>query len=259
MSRNTNSNEDDGVFFLDEVLKKLYEFENGAASGNKIKSQKKKKRKRCQEEEELVTAEDVCGNSKEPRAERGDSRHHQENAKTVSPAAKQTSPPIQPKPQVEVVVFQDPTKMNRIKQAPASDVNSPLQLKAKGKANTEHPEDFTLEKARLEVHRFGITGYKKEQQRVFEQDRAIMLGANAPKKEYVNYRVLQQTIKEKKDKVKVEVEPDLKNKKKQSKPRAKKKASSGSGSTSSAQMGRFKDGMLILSSKEIQKIKRSRK
>ena len=31
--------------------------------------------------------------------------------------------------------------------------------------------------ARLEVHRFGITGYKKEQQRVFEQDRAVMLGA----------------------------------------------------------------------------------
>lgn len=34
-----------------------------------------------------------------------------------------------------------------------------------------------LWQARLEVHRFGITGYKKEQQRVFEQDRAIMLGA----------------------------------------------------------------------------------
>lgn len=31
--------------------------------------------------------------------------------------------------------------------------------------------------ARLEVHRFGITGFKKEQQRVFEQDRAVMLGA----------------------------------------------------------------------------------
>lgn len=36
---------------------------------------------------------------------------------------------------------------------------------------------FLLSKARLEVHRFGITGYKKDQQRVFEQDRAIMLGA----------------------------------------------------------------------------------
>ncbi len=39
-----------------------------------------------------------------------------------------------------------------------------------------------LHQARLEVHRFGITGYKKEQQRVFEQDRAIMLGARVRKK-----------------------------------------------------------------------------
>lgn len=36
---------------------------------------------------------------------------------------------------------------------------------------------FLGSQARLDVHRFGITGYKKEQQRVFEQDRAIMLGA----------------------------------------------------------------------------------
>lgn len=35
--------------------------------------------------------------------------------------------------------------------------------------------------ARLEVHRFGITGFKKEQQRAFEQDRAIMLGAKVRK------------------------------------------------------------------------------
>lgn len=31
--------------------------------------------------------------------------------------------------------------------------------------------------ARLEVHKFGITGYKKQEQRVWEQERAIMLGA----------------------------------------------------------------------------------
>lgn len=32
-------------------------------------------------------------------------------------------------------------------------------------------------KARLEVHRFGITGYGKGKERVLEQERAIMLGA----------------------------------------------------------------------------------
>jgi hypothetical protein len=31
--------------------------------------------------------------------------------------------------------------------------------------------------ARLEVHRFGITGYGKGKERVLEQERAIMLGA----------------------------------------------------------------------------------
>lgn len=29
----------------------------------------------------------------------------------------------------------------------------------------------------MEVHKFGITGYKKQEQRIWEQERAIMLGA----------------------------------------------------------------------------------
>lgn len=95
--------------------------------------------------------------------------------------------------------------------------------------------------ARLEVHRFGITGYGKGKERVLEQERAIMLGAKVssclcfppqtgygkgapraagqgtlgnfcniesndlcplwfqpPKNSYVNYKVLQEQIKEKK-------------------------------------------------------------
>ena len=52
--------------------------------------------------------------------------------------------------------------------------------------------------ARLEVHRFGITGYGKGKERVLEQERAIMLGARPPKNSYVNYKVLQEHIKEKK-------------------------------------------------------------
>ncbi|KAA8582828.1 hypothetical protein FQN60_015374, partial [Etheostoma spectabile] len=163
------------------------------------------------------------------------------------PATRQVS-------QVEVVTFQDPRKKAKTKQVPAPDITP----------------------ARLEVHRFGITGYRKEQQRVFEQDRAVMLGARPPKKDYVNYKMLQQQIKEKKQKAKDEVQPDLKKKKKKqsnqrwwSKPvfvsaatstrDKKRKVSSGSGSGSgsalSGQVGRFKNGMLILSSKEIQKIK----
>lgn len=122
-------------------------------------------------------------------------------------------------------------------------------------------EKIDLEKARLEVHRFGITGYKKEQQRVFEKDRAIMLGARPPKKEYVNYKALQQQIKEKKQKAKEDTQPELKKNKKTSNPRDKKKplsTSSASGKAPTGQVGRFKNGLLILSSKEIQKIKSSK-
>uniref|UniRef100_A0A3B3ZJ01 Uncharacterized protein n=1 Tax=Periophthalmus magnuspinnatus TaxID=409849 RepID=A0A3B3ZJ01_9GOBI len=156
--------------------------------------------------------------------------------------------------QVEVVTFQDPRKKMKTKHTPTPDKIKLPQTKDK---NSEQTEELSLEKARLEVHRFGITGYHKEQQRVFEQDRAIMLGARPPKKQYVNYKILQQQIKEKRLKDKEEVDPDLKTKKKKkNNPKDKKKPStSGSGSGPSGQVGRFKNGMLILSSKEIQKIK----
>ncbi|KFP24134.1 Uncharacterized protein C1orf131, partial [Colius striatus] len=52
--------------------------------------------------------------------------------------------------------------------------------------------------ARLEVHKFGITGYKKQDQRLWEQERAIMLGAKPPKKEHVNYKTYQEKMKEEK-------------------------------------------------------------
>ncbi|KFR11328.1 Uncharacterized protein C1orf131, partial [Opisthocomus hoazin] len=52
--------------------------------------------------------------------------------------------------------------------------------------------------ARLEVHKFGITGYKKQEQRLWEQERAVMLGAKPPKKEHVNYKTYQEKMKEKK-------------------------------------------------------------
>uniref|UniRef100_A0A3B3ZJ79 Uncharacterized protein n=1 Tax=Periophthalmus magnuspinnatus TaxID=409849 RepID=A0A3B3ZJ79_9GOBI len=132
--------------------------------------------------------------------------------------------------QVEVVTFQDPRKKMKTKHTPTPDKI----------------------KARLEVHRFGITGYHKEQQRVFEQDRAIMLGARPPKKQYVNYKILQQQIKEKRLKDKEEVDPVRPMELTLDK---KKPSTSGSGSGPSGQVGRFKNGMLILSSKEIQKIK----
>ncbi|KAM8847006.1 40S small subunit processome assembly factor 1 isoform 2-T2 [Synchiropus picturatus] len=181
---------------------------------------KQKKSKRTQREEEEDEAPSGCGG--------------------------QTATSAQLRP-VEVVTFQDPTKRQRSGEPPAT----PTAAVTSG----GRPEDLTLEKARLEVHRFGISGYRKEQQRVFEQDRAIMLGARPPKRQYTNYKVLQQQIKEKKQRSREEVDPDLKKTRKKRKSHRDKKASAGSDSAPTGQMGRFKNGMLILSSQEIQKVK----
>ncbi|KAM8726183.1 uncharacterized protein C1orf131 homolog [Acanthopagrus latus] len=252
MTSKTNGEADEDSLFLENVLDKLYDFGNGPAS--KKKSQKKKKRKRCEEEveeEEFSAAENICSDPEDGRADHSGTQQQQQQQKT-----EQTGPATQQVSQVEVVTYQDPRKKLKTKQTAAPDPVPALQTTEK--KQSDQIEVLNLEKARLEVHRFGITGYKKEQQRVFEQDRAVMLGARPPKKDYVNYKVLQQQIKDKKQKAKEEVQPDLKKKKKQSGSRdrnKKKGGSSGSDKALTGQVGRFKNGMLILSTKEIQKIK----
>ncbi|XP_072300373.1 uncharacterized protein C1orf131 homolog [Eucyclogobius newberryi] len=220
MDTKVNGKSDEDCLFLEQVLDKLYDF------GTK----KKKKRKRCSEDD-AVTIKPT-------------QQQHQSEQTDVSGKDHQ----------VEVVTFQDPRKKIKAKDTAAPEKLKLPQIKD---TNSDTSEVLNLETARLEVHRFGITGYKKEQQRVFEQDRAVMLGARPPKKQYVNYKVLQQQVKDKKLKEKEEVDPDLKKKKKQNKNSKdkKKQPTSGSGSGPSGQVGRFKNGVLILSSKEIQKIK----
>nr|XP_033792247.1 uncharacterized protein C1orf131 homolog [Geotrypetes seraphini] len=123
---------------------------------------------------------------------------------------------------------------------------------------------INFEKARLEVHKFGITGYKKEKQRTFEQERAIMLGAKPPKKEYMNYKIYQDKIKQKSAEKQETIEKDLK-----SDFLKKKKRKGGSGERTkkkklspnilpSRQVGKFKNGTLILSGKDVKKIKSSK-
>ncbi|KAM7395058.1 hypothetical protein PAMA_006690 [Pampus argenteus] len=249
MNSKANEEEDEDCQFLEHVLDKLYDFGNGPTT----KKKKNEKRKRCEEED--VPSADKEDNT----AEYFDVTRQQQQSKSDNTSFHQTGPAIQQVSQVEVVTFQDPAKKQKTKPTPAPDKIPPLQITEK--KQSDELEELNLEKARLEVHRFGITGYKKEQQRVFEQDRAIMLGARPPKKEYFNYRVLQQQIKDKKQKAKEEVQPDLKKKKKQNNQSRdkKKKVSSGLASAPSGQIGRFKNGMLILSSKEIQNIKGKRR
>lgn len=257
LEMNNNKNEEDlDRCFLDDVLNKLYDFGDSPASKRKNKSQKKKRKRQVDEEDPRADEEDSLA----------DGVQHQDSSATNHPdcsEAEITDSACQHhSPGVEVVTFQDPMKRLMTKKTQMAPVGPPVTKKKPELKEKQKPEEsldtFNLEKARLEVHRFGITGYKKEEQRVFEQERAIMLGAKPPKKEFLNYKVYQQKIKDKKQKAKEEVQTDLKKKKKQSKPRDEKRKSSSGGSAPTGQVGRFKNGMLVLSSKEIQTIKTSR-
>ncbi|KAF0023823.1 hypothetical protein F2P81_024453 [Scophthalmus maximus] len=197
MSSETKEDEDDGLF-LEQLLDHFYEFDNGPAPKQQ---KKKKKRKRCEEEEELTAVKDICPSDTEDcgaAATATEQQHQQPNAEPTGTTVRQVS-------RVEVVTFQDPRKKLKTKRTPAADKTPAPPLTEKKQSDQHEAIDF--EKARLDVHRFGITGYKKEQQRVFEQDRAIMLGARPPKKDCVNYKLLQQQVKEKKQKAKEEVQP----------------------------------------------------
>ncbi|XP_006212423.2 40S small subunit processome assembly factor 1 [Vicugna pacos] len=165
--------------------------------------------------------------------------------------------------QVEVVEFHSRNKKR--KQKPDQDENPKTETSILEK--DVDVQEFNLEKARLEVHRLGITGYGKGKERVLEQERAIMLGAKPPKNSYVNYKVLQEQIKEKKaakeEEKRMARETDIFKKKRRKgrddgKSKKKKSAPSILSSGRIGQVGRFKNGTLILSQVDIKKINSSR-
>ncbi|KAK3522611.1 hypothetical protein QTP86_027197 [Hemibagrus guttatus] len=242
---------------LDRILNKLYDF--GDRPGEKRSKKKHKKRKglKVEEEEEDVTAEEEnvitfgCGkddlNVSHTTDAAGDER-------TTDPTSDDSGGLKRKASDVEIVTFQDPwKKKKKLKQAAEAEPK-PAEVKEKKK---KEPDVLSMEKARLDVHRFGITGFQKQQQRVFEQDRAIMLGARPPKKNYVNYKELQQMIKERKSKEKQEeakADTPKKKKKFSGKQKNVKRQSGSSGAEPTGHVGRFKNGMLVLSSKDIQKL-----
>uniref|UniRef100_A0A2K6G762 40S small subunit processome assembly factor 1 n=2 Tax=Propithecus coquereli TaxID=379532 RepID=A0A2K6G762_PROCO len=164
---------------------------------------------------------------------------------------------------IEVVEFHSSNKKRKLK----PDQEESMKTETSVFKKDVDIQEFNLEKARLEVHRFGITGYGKGKERVLEQERAIMLGAKPPKNSYVNYKVLQEQIKEKKaakeEEKRMAQETDIFKKKKrkgQEERKSKKKKSAPSilSSRRVGQVGKFKNGTLILSSVDIKKINSSR-
>uniref|UniRef100_G3TK92 Chromosome 1 open reading frame 131 n=1 Tax=Loxodonta africana TaxID=9785 RepID=G3TK92_LOXAF len=178
-------------------------------------------------------------------------------------AAKSPSPLKNNRELVEVIEFHSRHQKRKLK--PAQDENPKTKTSVLEK--DVDIQEFNLEKARLEVHRFGITGYGKGKERILEQERAIMLGAKPPKNSYVNYKVLQEQIKEKKaakeEEKRMAQDTDIFKKKKRKgqedrKSQKKKSAPSILSSGRVGQVGKFKNGTLILSPVDIKKINSSR-
>ncbi|KAM9382890.1 40S small subunit processome assembly factor 1 [Phaethornis superciliosus] len=165
-------------------------------------------------------------------------------------------------PAVEVVVFHGRKRKRR--PSPSAAPIGGAQTKQVDEEKNGSKQEFNLEKARLEVHKFGITGYKKQEQREWEQERAIMLGAKPLKKEHVNYKPYQEKMKEKKpakddDKGKEKMGESLKKKKKKDqKERKGKRKKLVPSIWSAGQVGKFRNGTLILQSRDIKKIKSSK-
>ncbi|XP_026560945.1 uncharacterized protein C1orf131 homolog [Pseudonaja textilis] len=163
--------------------------------------------------------------------------------------------------QVEVVTFLGRhTKKKAKLEIPGSD-----DLKAK--MDAEEPcmdtQEFRLDKARLEVHRLGITGFTKKEQRVLEQERAVRLGAKPLKKEYVNYKILQEQIKgkqaaKKRENMTENKSDSLKRRKKKGHEERKSKKTTKPNILPTGRVGKFKNGTLILQRCDIKKIKSSK-
>ncbi|XP_051500862.1 uncharacterized protein C1orf131 homolog [Myxocyprinus asiaticus] len=236
---------DEDRIFLDQVLNTLYDFGDGAKNRRLKKSRKRKKTKEDNTDIEKDTEENAHTVSYET-----DSDQHMTNVSNSSVCENTVSGTRQSS--VEVVTFIDPLKKKKLSQPVEARRKAP---DIKEKKKKELNEELTIEKARFEVHRFGLSGYQKQQQRVFEQDRAIMLGARPPKKEHVNYKVYQQMLKDKKMKQKEEAKSESqKIRRKVGKTRSEKSKSSFVGELG-GQVGRFKNGMLILSTRDIKKLK----
>ncbi|XP_004404922.1 PREDICTED: uncharacterized protein C1orf131 homolog [Odobenus rosmarus divergens] len=162
---------------------------------------------------------------------------------------------------VEVIEFHSGSKKRKEKLGQDEDTQTKTSIPEKDVDRQE----FNLEKARLEVHRFGIRGYGKGKERILERERAVMLGAKPPKNSYVNYKVLQEQIKEKKaakeEEKRTAQDTDIFKKKRRGqedrKSKKKKSAPSILSSGRIGQVGRFKNGTLILSQVDIKKINSS--
>ncbi|XP_006874236.1 PREDICTED: uncharacterized protein C1orf131 homolog [Chrysochloris asiatica] len=265
---------------LDSLLQNLYDFGEREDETKQQRSRKKREsRKRDLRPTTVLSSEPAPPPSFLTRGQRKSaSNFFKELTEELHcPAVTSTSFPSEPervaavvpsslknsRKLVEVVEFHSRQKKRKLRRSQDENTETKTSVLEKD----VDIQEFNLEKARLEVHRFGITGYGKGKERILEQERAIMLGAKPPKKSYVNYKILQEQIKEKKaakeEEKRMAQDTDIFKKKKRKgqadrKSQKKKSAPSILSSGRGGQVGKFKNGTLILSPVDIKKISSSR-
>ncbi|XP_012586709.1 PREDICTED: uncharacterized protein C1orf131 homolog [Condylura cristata] len=271
---------------LDNLLQNLYDFDppdpgetEGETEHKRIRKKRENKKRDVEAPVALVAAPPSGSLVRGPKKHRASSffkelREELQCAPTENPAdflSGSQVPTVEAsssslkndRKHVEVVEFHSRNK--RKKQKLGQEENT--KTKASVLQKDGNIQEFNLEKARLEVHRFGIMGYGKGKERVLEQERAIMLGAKPPKNSYVNYKVLQEQIKEKKaakeEEKRMAQDTEIFKKKKRKgqedrKSKKKKSAPSILSGGQIGQVGKFKNGTLILSQVDIRKINSSR-
>lgn len=263
---------------LDEVLRTLYDLGETEGETERKRIKKKREKKRDVETTAEVTAAPLPlpGSLVKVQRKSASSFFKELREELHSASAAPSAPPSGAEvPAANVVSLSAPENNSRLvevvefqsrsKRKPKPDQEEHAKDKTRALEKDVGIQEFNLEKARLEVHRFGITGYGKGKERVLERERAIVLGAKAPKRSYVNYKVLQQQIKEKRraqeEEERLARDTDIFKKKKrkvQEDRRSKKSAPSILSNGKVGQVGKFRNGTLILSHADIRKINSSR-
>ncbi|CAF1381946.1 unnamed protein product [Adineta steineri] len=165
------------------------------------------------------------------------------------------------KSSVETIVFRDPAKRKKKTNKSAASASLSEQQE-------QDNVEFDLEKARFDVHKFGIKGFEKSKYEDARVALAVSLGAKPPKGKFINYReLLEQNrakkIKEKEDEENARLLGDIfhknpNNKDKSSqRPKRRRIGEGDVGSMRFSSVGRFKGGVLKLTDKDISKVKKS--
>lgn len=166
------------------------------------------------------------------------------------------------KKEPEVVVFNSRPKSNQLVQG----CNKMTKLTASEHRETKNSSKFTngrlnssevLKKLQFDVGSFGMKALSKEQQREQEKRRAIRLGAKPTKRKSTNYK---EYIEERKRVKQTATDNAMRSKEKKSRTKnlPKPKFWKEGNKSLSAQVGKYRDGVLKLSSKDIKSISKRR-